>query len=88
VTFTGAFPASGTMIFYIGGQTLCTTSILNASAGTITCNAPPSGLAVGSYTVNFTFTSTNSFYSSVTGTTTLNVTKAPLSVTPNNFSRQ
>ena len=76
------------MVFYIGSQTLCTTSITNASAGTVTCNAADSGLAVGSYTVNFTFTSTNSFYSSVTGTTTLVITKAPLTVTPNNFSRQ
>jgi sugar lactone lactonase YvrE len=86
-TFTGSFPASGTMVFYIGGQTLCTASITNASAGTITCNAPPSGLAVGSYTVSFTFTSTNSYYSSVTGTTTLNVTKAPLTVNVNSFTR-
>jgi sugar lactone lactonase YvrE len=86
-TFSGSSPASGTMLFYIGSQTLCTTSILNASAGTITCNAPPSGLAVGSYTVSFTFTSTNSYYSSVTGTTTLSVTKAPLTVNVNSFSR-
>ena len=87
-TFTGAFPASGTMVFYIGAQTLCMAPITNASAGTITCNAAASGLAFGSYTVSFTFTSTNSFYSSVTGTTTLNVTKAPLTVTVNSFTRQ
>jgi sugar lactone lactonase YvrE len=86
--FTGSSPASGTMIFYIGSQVLCTTSISNTSAGTITCNAPPSGLAVGSYTVSFTFTSTNSYYTSVTGTTTLAITRAPLTVTPNSFSRQ
>jgi sugar lactone lactonase YvrE len=86
-TFTGSFPASGTMVFYTGSQTLCTASILNASAGTITCNAPPSGLAVGSYIVSFTFTSTNSYYTSVTGTTTLNVTKAPLTVNVNSFTR-
>jgi hypothetical protein len=86
-TFTGSFPASGTMVFYTGSQTLCTATITNASAGTITCNAPPSGLAVGSYTVSFTFTSTNSYYSSVTGTTTLNVTKAPLTVNVNSFTR-
>ncbi len=83
-----AFPASGTMVFYIGSQALCTASITNASAGTITCNANPSGLAFGSYTVSFTFTSTNSYYSSVTGTTTLNVTKAPLTVNVNSFTRQ
>jgi sugar lactone lactonase YvrE len=87
-TFTGSSPASGTMIFYIGSQVLCTATISNASAGTITCNAPPSGLAVGSYTVSFTFTSTNSYYSSVTGTIPLAITRAPLTVTPNNFSRQ
>ena len=86
-TFTGSFPASGSMVFYIGGQTLCSATITNASAGTITCNAPPSGLAFGSYTVSFTFTSTNSYYSSVTGTTTLSVTKEPLTVTVNSFTR-
>ena len=85
--FTGSFPASGTMVFYIGSQVLCTTSITNASAGIITCNAAASGLAFGSYTVSFTFTSTNSFYSTVTGTTTLNVTKAPLTVNVNSFTR-
>ena len=87
-TFTGSLPASGTMVFYIGAQTLCTSTITNASAGTITCNALPSGLAVGSYTVSFTFTSTNSYYSSVTGTTTLNVTKEPLTVNVNSYTRQ
>ena len=87
-TFTGSSPASGTMIFYIGSQVLCTATITNASAGTITCNAPPSGLAFGSYIVSFTFTSTNSYYTSVTGTTSLSVTRAPLTVTPNSFSRQ
>jgi sugar lactone lactonase YvrE len=86
-TFTGSSPASGTMIFYIGSQVLCTATITNASAGTITCNAPPSGLAVGSYIVSFTFTSTNSYYTSVTGTTSLSVTRAPLTVTPTNFTR-
>jgi sugar lactone lactonase YvrE len=86
--FSGSYTASGSMIFYIGSQVLCTASITNASAGTITCNAPPSGLAVGSYIVTFTFTSTNSYYSSVTGTTTLNVTKAPLTVTPADAHRQ
>ncbi|HUD22455.1 MAG TPA: MBG domain-containing protein [Acidobacteriaceae bacterium] len=88
LTLNNTLPASGSMVFSIGAQTLCTTSITNASAGTVTCNAPESGLAVGTYTVNFTFTSTNLFYSSTTGTTTLVITKAPLTVTPNNFSRQ
>ena len=86
--FSGSLPASGSMAFSVGTQTLCTTSITNASAGTITCNAANSGLAVGTYTVHFTFTSTNSYYSSVTGTTTLQVTKAPLTVTPNSYTRQ
>src|SRR5208283_3925014 len=86
-TFSGTFPASGSMVFYIGGQTLCTSTISNASAGTITCPAAASGLAVGTYTVSFTFTSPNSYYSSVTGTTTLNVTKAPLTVNVNSFTR-
>ncbi len=88
ITLNNTLPASGTMVFYIGAQTLCTTTITNASAGTITCNAAESGLAVGTYTVSFTFTSSNSFYSTTTGTTTLVITKAPLVVTPNNVSRQ
>lgn len=88
VVINNTLPVSGSMVFSVGAQTLCTTSVSFSTAGaTITCNAAESGLAVGSYTVNFTFTSTNSFYSSVTGTTTLIITKAPLSVTPNNFSR-
>jgi sugar lactone lactonase YvrE len=87
-TFTGTFPASGTMVFYYGTQTLCTASISNASAGTITCNAPSSGLPVGSYTVNFTFTSSNSYYSSVSGSTSLVITKAPLTVNVDSYSRQ
>jgi sugar lactone lactonase YvrE len=86
--FTGIFPASGSIVFYYGSQILCQTSISNASAGTITCNANPSGLPVGTYPVNFTFTSTNSYYTSVTGTTTLNVTKAPLTINVNSYTRQ
>jgi hypothetical protein len=43
---------------------------------------------VGGYTVNFTYTSGNSNYNSATGTTTLNVIKAPLTVTLNSYSRQ
>ena len=88
VVINNTLPVSGSMVFFIGAQTLCTTPVSFTSAGaTITCNAAESGLAVGTYTVNFTFTSTNSFYSSVAGTTTLVITKAPLTVTPNNFSR-
>jgi sugar lactone lactonase YvrE len=87
VTLNLTFAASGSMVFTVNGQTICTTSILNASSGTVTCNAAATNLAVGHYTVNFTFTSTNSFYSSVTGTTTLNVTQAPLTVNVNSFSR-
>ena len=86
-TFTGSSPASGSIVFYYRQPDLWTTSISNASAGTITCNANPSGLAFGSYTVNFTFTSTNSYYSSVTGTSHLNVTKAPLTINVNSFTR-
>ncbi len=88
VVINNTLPVSGSMVFSVGAQTLCTTPVSFSTAGaTITCNAAESGLAVGTYTVNFTFTSTNSFYSSVTGTTTLQVTRAPLTVTPNNFSR-
>jgi sugar lactone lactonase YvrE len=87
-TFTGIFPASGSIVFYYGSQILCQTTISNASAGTVTCNANPSGLPVGTYPVNFTFTSTNSYYLNTNGTTTLNVTKAPLTINVNSYTRR
>ena len=77
---------TGSMAFSVGALTTCTISGPFAS-GLVTCDAPNSGLAVGSYTVNYTYTSGDSNYSSTTGTTILNVTKAPLTVTPNNFTR-
>jgi hypothetical protein len=75
---------TGTITFSYGKEVLCT---LNTTLGpTTTCNAPNSGLAVGTYTVTFSYTG-DSNYSSATGTVTLTVTAAPLTVTVNNVSR-
>ena len=75
---------TGTITFSIGKQVLCTfTGTLTA---TTTCNAPNSGLSVGTYSVIFSYTG-DSNYAQANGTTTLTVTAAPLTVTVNNASR-
>ncbi len=75
---------TGTITFSLGKQVLCTlTTTLTA---TTTCNAPNSGLSVGSYTVIFSYTG-DSNYSPASGTVTLTVTQAPLTVTVNNATR-
>ncbi len=75
---------TGSITFSYGKEVLCT---LTTTLGpTTTCNAPNSGLAVGTYTVTFSYTG-DSNYSSATGTVTLTVTAAPLTVTVNNVSR-
>jgi len=83
VTNTNPAP-TGTITFSIGKQTLCT---LTTTLGpTTTCNAPNSGLSIGSYTVTFSYTG-DSNYSAASGTVTLTVTPAPLTVTVNNATR-
>ena len=85
VNVTNGSPApTGTITFSYGKQVLCTlTTTLGPST---TCNAPNSGLSVGTYTVTFAYTG-DSNYSSASGTVTLTVTAAPLTVTVNNASR-
>ncbi len=85
VNVTNGSPApTGTITFSFGKDVLCTlTTTLGPST---TCNAPNSGLSVGTYTVTFSYTG-DSNYSSATGTVTLTVTAAPLTVTVNNASR-
>ncbi|GAC1424181.1 MAG: hypothetical protein NVSMB62_21010 [Acidobacteriaceae bacterium] len=79
-------PATGTMTFTIGGsggvggETTCTIS--SPFGAKINCNAPESGLGVGTYTVNFNFTSGDISYFSTTGTTTLTITPGSLTLTP------
>ncbi len=77
---------TGAIAFTVGVKTLCTVS--GPFSGTVVCNAPESGLGVGVYTVDFTYTSGNSNYNSANGTTPLSITPAPLTVTPNSFTRQ
>ncbi len=69
---------TGTITFSLGKTILCTlTATLTA---TTTCNAPSSGLSTGTYTVTFSYTG-DSNYTSASGTVTLTVTPAPLTVT-------
>ena len=85
VQVTNGNPApTGTITFSIGKQVLCT---LTATLGpTTTCNAPNSGLPVGTYTVSFSYTG-DSNYAAASSTVLLTVTPAPLTVTVNNASR-
>ena len=76
---------TGTITFSVGKTVL---SSLTATLGpTTTCNASNSGLAVGAYTVTFSYTG-DSNYSSASGTVILTVTPAPLTVTVNNATRE
>jgi sugar lactone lactonase YvrE len=72
---------TGTVTFSLGKQILCT--LTATLTPTTTCNAPNSGLPVGTYTVTFSYTGDTN-YSSATGTVILTVTPAPLTVTVNN----
>jgi MBG domain-containing protein/Big-like domain-containing protein/centrosomal CEP192-like protein/NHL repeat-containing protein len=85
VQVTNGNPApTGTITFSIGKQVLCT---LTATLGpTTTCNAPNSGLSVGTYTVTFSYTG-DSNYAAASSTVVLTVTPAPLTVTVNNATR-
>ena len=85
VNVTGVDPAAtGTITFTTGTKTLCTfTGTLTA---TTTCNALKSGLAAGTYPVNFTYSGDTNYFST-SGTTTLRVTPAALSITVNDASR-
>ena len=85
VSVTNGSPSpTGTITFSFGAQILCT---VTATFGTgSTCNAPNSGLAVGSYGVTFTY-SGDTNYAPATGNVTLTVIPAPLTITVNNFTR-
>ncbi len=75
---------TGTITFSLGKQILCT--LTTTLTPTTICNAPNTGLSVGTYTVTFAYTG-DSNYAPANGTTTLTVTPAPLTVTVNNVSR-
>ena len=76
---------TGTITFSLGKTILCTlTTTLTA---TTTCNASNSGLSTGTYNVTFSYTG-DSNYTSASGTVTLTVTPAPLTVTSDNASRE
>ncbi len=84
-------PPNGTISFTIGGgangigETTCSTS--SPFAATINCNAPESGLGVGTYTVNFVFNSSDHSYFSTVGTVPLIITPGSLSVTPGSVTK-
>jgi hypothetical protein len=86
VETTSSNPApTGTITFSLGKTVLCS---LAATLGpTTTCNAPNSGLSVGTYAVTFSYTG-DSNYSPASGILTLTVTTAALTVTVDNASRQ
>jgi sugar lactone lactonase YvrE len=75
---------TGTITFSLGKQVLCT--LTTTLTPTTTCNAPNSGLSVGTYTVIFSY-SGDTNYAPANSTVTLTVTPAPLTVTINNVSR-
>jgi hypothetical protein len=77
---------TGTIIFSYGKYgVLCT---LTATLGPVTtCNAANSGLPVGTYTIDFSY-SGDTNYAPASSTVTLTVTPAPLTVTVNNASRE
>jgi MBG domain (YGX type)/Bacterial Ig-like domain (group 3) len=76
---------TGSITFSVGKTVLC--SLTTTLGPSTTCNAPNSGLAVGTYTVNFSYTGDGN-YSSANGTVLLTVTPAPLTVTVNNATRE
>jgi len=76
---------SGMMIFTLAGETTC--AIAGPFPGAVNCAAPESGVGVGTYLMNFGYLSGDLSYFSATGTTTLTVTPAALSVTPSNESK-
>jgi hypothetical protein len=85
VTIANGNPApTGMITFTTGAQTLCTLN--GAFAASTTCNAPNSGLAIGTYPVTFNY-SGDAVYPSQTLLTTLTVTGSPLTVTVNNATR-
>lgn len=76
---------TGSMVFSVGALTTCTIS--GPFTSTVNCAAANSGLAVGAYTVDYTYTSGDTNYLSTTGTVGLTVTQAPLTVDVNNATR-
>jgi hypothetical protein len=85
VSIANGDPApTGTIAFTTGSKTLC--SLSGVFAASTTCNAPNSGLAIGTYPVIFNY-SGDTIYPSSTLSTTLTVTPAPLTVTVNNATR-
>jgi sugar lactone lactonase YvrE len=81
---TGPAP-TGTITFSIGTHVLCTTGS-TGNPTPATCLARNSGLSVGTYTVTFTYAGDGN-YTSTTGSASLIVTPAPLTVTVNNTTR-
>jgi hypothetical protein len=76
---------SGVMFFTLAGETTCV--VAGPFPLTVNCAAPESGVGVGTYLVNFGYTSGDMSYFSAAGATTLTVTPAPLTVSPTNRTK-
>jgi sugar lactone lactonase YvrE len=76
---------SGVMFFTLAGETTCV--VAGPFPLTVNCAAQESGVGVGTYLVNFAYSSADVSYFSATGTTTLTVTPAPLTVSPANETK-
>jgi hypothetical protein len=87
VSVSNANPAPTGSITFSLGKTAILCSLNTTLGPTTTCEAPNSGLAVGTYTVNFSYSGDGN-YSSAAGTVTLTVTPAPLAVNINNATRE
>jgi hypothetical protein len=88
VTLNLVFPdltPTGSMVFTIAGETTCTAT--GPFPASFNCNAPESGIGVGTYLVDFAYTSGDNSYFSTMGATTLTVTPAAMSVTPTNETK-
>ncbi len=81
----GSPAPTGTITFTLGKKVLCT--LTATLTPTTICDAPNSGLAVGTYTVTFAY-SGDTNYAAANSTVTLTVVPAALTVTVDNFSRQ
>ncbi len=76
---------TGTITFSLGKTILCT--LTATLTPTTTCDAPNSGLAVGTYTVTFAYTGDTN-YAPANSTVILTIVPATLTVTVDNISRQ
>ena len=81
-----SIPPTGTISFTLPGKMTICSATGTFTAGANICNAPSTGLLVGTYTIAFNY-SGDTNYAPYTGSTTLTVTAAPLTVNVNGATR-